>query len=117
VSPGVTWHELEVDGPVGTTPVAARLADDPATSVLVVRDEHGTVHATVPGCPHLGQPLIHGEVEGGIIECGHHAYRYRLSDGACVGPGGPLAGRLVVHEVREHRHGLSVRLADTEERP
>lgn len=115
----MTWHELEVDGPVGTTPVAARLADDPGTSVLVVRDEHGTVHATQPGCPHLGQPLTDGTIAGGVIECDHHAYRYRLADGVCVGPGssgGPLAGRLTVHEVREGPEGaLLVRLGNTEE--
>lgn len=108
-----TWHALELDGPVGTTPVVARLTDDPSATVLVVRDESGTVHATATGCPHLGQPLAHGEVEGGVIECGHHAYRYRLADGVCVGPGGsggPLAGRLAVHDVREGPDGLEVRL-------
>lgn len=108
-----TWHPLELDGPVGTTPVVARLADDPTTTVLVVRDRDGQLHATAPGCPHLGQPLTHGQVEDGVIECGHHAYRYRLADGECVGPGGPLAGRLAVHEVREGADGLLVRLDAT----
>lgn len=106
-----TWHPLELDGPVGTTPVVARLADDPSTTVLVVRDEDGRVHATETGCPHLGQPLMHGHVEGDVLECGHHAYRYRLDDGQCVGPGGPLAGRLAVHDLREGPDGLEVRLA------
>jgi len=110
-----TWQALEVDGPVGTTPVAARLAEDPSNEVVLVRTPDGTVHATAAGCPHLGQPLIHGHLDGDIIECGHHAYRYRLADGSCDGPGGPLAGRLVVHEVREHPDGFDVRLAEQPE--
>ena len=106
------WHALEVDGPVGSGPVVARLADDPTRTVLLVRTPDGTVHATAPSCPHLGQSLGRGHLDGDVIECAHHHYRYRVTDGTCVGPGGPLAGHLVVHEVREDDGGFEVRLDD-----
>lgn len=110
------WHALDVDEPVGTTPVAAGLADDPSTQVVLVRTADGTLHATAPACPHMGQPLARAHLDGDVLECAHHHYRYRLDDGTCVGPGGPdgpLAGRLAVHEVREHPQGIEVRLIGT----
>ncbi len=107
----MTWHAVEVDGPVGTDPVVARLAEDPARTLLLVRSVDGVLHATETGCPHLGHPLSLGRVDGDVLECDHHAYRYRLGDGVCVHPGGPLAGALVLHEVREDPGGLAVRLA------
>lgn len=107
----MTWHALDVDGPIGTTPVAVPLVEDPATQLLLVRTADGTVHATALACPHLGQPLSRGQLDGDVVECAHHHYRYRVSDGACVGPGGPLAGRLAVHEVRGDGDDLEVRLA------
>lgn len=107
----MTWHELEVDGPVGTAPVVARFAEDPTRTVVLLRTAAGELHATDPGCPHLGHPLSMGHVDGDVLECDHHAYRYRLTDGVCVQPGGPLAGVLVLHEVREHDGGVAVRLA------
>lgn len=105
------WRTLHVDGPVGTSPVTAHVADAPDIRVLLARTADGTLHATVTACPHLGQPLVTGEVDGDVLECDHHHYRYRLADGVCVGPGGPLAGRLTVHELREDRDGVRVRLA------
>ncbi len=107
----MTWHGLEVDGPVGTAPVVARFTEDPERRVVVLRDGDGVLHATEPGCPHLGHPLSMGQVDGDVLECDHHAYRYRLTDGVCVQPGGPLAGELVLHEVREGRDGIEVRLS------
>lgn len=106
----MTWHVLEVDGPVGTTPVVARLAEDPQRRILLVRTADGVLHGTDPGCPHLGQPLWMGSVNGEVLECDHHGYRYRLHDGVCVRPGGPLAGTLPLHDVRDGPEGFAVRL-------
>ena len=108
----MTWRALEVDGPVGTAPVVAQLVEDPRRTVVLLRSEAGELHATDPGCPHLGHPLSMGSVEGDVLECDHHAYRYRLTDGVCVAPGGPLAGELVLHEVRERDGCIEVRLSD-----
>ena len=109
----MTWHVLDIDGAVGTGPVLARLAEDPQRAVVLVRRADGTLRATDPGCPHLGHPLSMGRVEEDVLECDHHAYRYRLSDGTCVVPGGPLAGVLPLHDVREVDDRLEVRLAPT----
>lgn len=107
----MTWQPLELDGPVGPFPVGAHPAGDPDRRLVVVRTPDGRVHATDRACPHLGHPLTMGSLEGETIECGHHVYRYSLADGVCVHPGGPLAGRLTLHEVRVADEGLEVRLA------
>ncbi|MCU0705839.1 MAG: Rieske 2Fe-2S domain-containing protein [Fimbriiglobus sp.] len=33
-------------------------------------------------CPHAGASLAGGHVEGGVVSCPWHAWRFRLSDGA-----------------------------------
>jgi nitrite reductase (NADH) small subunit/3-phenylpropionate/trans-cinnamate dioxygenase ferredoxin subunit len=33
-------------------------------------------------CPHMGASLSGGHVEGGIVTCPWHAWRFRLEDGA-----------------------------------
>lgn len=118
--PRVKWQTVDVDGGVGTTPVTARVPDE-GTSLLLVRDDQGRLHATALACPHLGQPLADARVDGDVLECSHHAYRYRLADGRCVGPGdgggtedGVRVGDLVVHEVREGPDGIQVRLATSQ---
>jgi nitrite reductase (NADH) small subunit/3-phenylpropionate/trans-cinnamate dioxygenase ferredoxin subunit len=32
-------------------------------------------------CPHMGGALSEGQVEGGIVTCPWHAWRFRLADG------------------------------------
>jgi nitrite reductase (NADH) small subunit/3-phenylpropionate/trans-cinnamate dioxygenase ferredoxin subunit len=33
-------------------------------------------------CPHMGASLAGGDVEGGIVTCPWHAWRFRVCDGA-----------------------------------
>lgn len=33
-------------------------------------------------CPHMGAPLSNGHVEGDVVTCPWHAWRFRLNDGA-----------------------------------
>jgi nitrite reductase/ring-hydroxylating ferredoxin subunit/Fe-S cluster biogenesis protein NfuA len=35
-------------------------------------------------CAHLGFPIADGEVEGGVITCPHHGFRYDLATGECL---------------------------------
>jgi nitrite reductase (NADH) small subunit len=111
------WHVVELDGPVGTSPVTAavRGAATPPRRVLLVRDDHGRLHATQATCPHMGQPLGDARVEDGVVECRHHAYRFRLGDGVCVGPGDDSGDRvdpLAVLPVREEAGRVLVDLRD-----
>jgi NAD(P)H-dependent nitrite reductase small subunit len=39
-------------------------------------------HAIDDMCPHMGASLAGGYVEGGIVTCPWHAWRFRLTDGA-----------------------------------
>lgn len=111
------WHVVELDGPVGTSPVTApvRRAGETPRHVLLVRDDDDVLHATQTTCPHMGQPLGDARVEGAILECTHHAYRFRLGDGVCVGPGDDAedrVGRLAVLPVREDGGRILVDLSD-----
>lgn len=59
-------------------------------------------------CAHLGLPLTDGEVEGGIITCPHHGFRYDLSSGECLTA--PEV-QLQPHAVRVIGFRVEVRLA------
>ena len=61
--------------------------------VLVV-DDALVAHASV--CPHLLGPLEEAEVEGGLVTCPWHGYRFDVRSGACEGRG----LRLLVAEIR-----------------
>jgi nitrite reductase (NADH) small subunit/3-phenylpropionate/trans-cinnamate dioxygenase ferredoxin subunit len=41
-----------------------------------------TVQAIDDTCPHMGASLSGGHVEGDIVTCPWHAWRFRLTDGA-----------------------------------
>jgi len=57
----------------------------------------GRVYALDNACLHVGGPLAEGFVEDGVVTCPWHEWRYRLVDGARIGPG-DLAVR--TYEVR-----------------
>lgn len=40
-----------------------------------------TVHAIDDMCPHMGASLAGGAVDGDIVTCPWHAWRFRLTDG------------------------------------
>jgi nitrite reductase (NADH) small subunit/3-phenylpropionate/trans-cinnamate dioxygenase ferredoxin subunit len=42
----------------------------------------GHYYAIDDVCPHMGASLSEGEVEGEIVTCPWHAWRFRLTDGA-----------------------------------
>ena len=49
--------------------------------VAVFRTE-GQFYAIDDVCPHMGASLSGGWVEGGVVTCPWHAWRFRLTDGA-----------------------------------
>lgn len=98
-------------GPPGAIDVAAapdvpaappfRAVDVAGTAVLLARHPDGHVVAFDAACPHLGQPLRKAELDGAVVTCRHHRYRYALDDGRCVWPAGPYDERLALHEAGE----------------
>jgi nitrite reductase (NADH) small subunit/3-phenylpropionate/trans-cinnamate dioxygenase ferredoxin subunit len=66
----------------------AELPDGTAKAVevngklIAVFNEGGQYRAIDDVCPHMGASLAEGYVEGGIVTCSWHAWRFRLADGA-----------------------------------
>jgi len=60
--------------------VAAEL--DKASVILTLVD--GEPRAYPNACTHLGMPLDDGHVEGGVLECAYHGFRYALATGECL---------------------------------
>lgn len=75
--------------------------------VLLYRDA-GRVSCFDNACAHLGMPLDAGDVADGVLECPHHAFRYRLDTGECLTV--PEV-QLVVHAVRVREGRVAVKLA------
>lgn len=55
--------------------------------LLVVRLED-TTRVYVDRCPHQGQPLSVGELEGGVITCKVHHHTFDAASGAGINPPG-----------------------------
>lgn len=70
-------------GPDDLAEGAVRAAEVPGASVLLAR-VGGALRAYRNACAHLGMPLDMGEVEGGIITCPYHGFRYALASGECL---------------------------------
>ena len=49
--------------------------------LIAVFCEGGKYFAIDDTCPHMGASLSGGYVEGGIVTCPWHAWRFRLADG------------------------------------
>ncbi|HZL70832.1 MAG TPA: Rieske (2Fe-2S) protein, partial [Planctomycetota bacterium] len=43
----------------------------------------GAIHATENRCPHAGGPLGEGELEGSIVTCPLHQWRFDVTTGQC----------------------------------
>jgi len=72
--------------PLGGDPVAgegARVvrADDGRAFAVFVVD--GSYVVTDPLCPHNRGPLAEGRVDGGVVRCPWHWYRFDLATGEC----------------------------------
>jgi nitrite reductase/ring-hydroxylating ferredoxin subunit len=51
--------------------------------VCLVRTADG-VHAIDHACPHEGYGLTQGELDGDLVTCAWHNWKFRVTDGACV---------------------------------
>ena len=51
--------------------------------MCLVRTGDG-VHAIDHACPHEGYGLTQGELDGDLVTCAWHNWKFRVTDGACV---------------------------------
>lgn len=51
---------------------------------LAVFNVDGTIHAINNTCCHRDGPLGEGELEGNIVTCPWHGWRYNVATGACM---------------------------------
>ena len=85
LSPDVDSHltpgtDLNVDDvPVGTM----KMIKVDGHRVCLVRTADG-LHAIDHACPHEGYGLTQGELDGDLVTCAWHNWKFRVTDGACV---------------------------------
>ncbi len=54
------------------------------TPLVVGRDSGGRAFALRDSCPHRGMPLSCGKLDGNLLECSYHGWRFDTSSGQCV---------------------------------
>ncbi len=47
----------------------------------------GELFATQNHCTHKGAQLVRGRLEGSVIECAQHGWRFDVRSGTCLSPG------------------------------
>ena len=67
------------DVPVGTM----KMIKVDGHRVCLVRTVDG-LHAIDHACPHEGYGLTQGELDGDLVTCAWHNWKFRVTDGACV---------------------------------
>ena len=75
---------------VGGMEIKAELGPDgrsvvttPEGAVAVFRVE-GRLYAIRNACPHVGNPLVEGDVLGRTLVCAFHGWRFDLETGVCL---------------------------------
>ena len=64
-------------------PGRARVVPCGKNAVAVFCDQ-GEFYAFKDACPHQGHPLHAGRIEGGVLSCPGHNWRFELSTGRCL---------------------------------
>lgn len=54
--------------------------------VLMIHLEGGEIRAIPPSCPHQEQPLVDGALEGKVLTCKAHRWRFDLVTGMGINP-------------------------------
>src|SRR5213596_2214146 len=61
--------------------VTAMLLEVP---LVLGRTSEGKVFAMRDSCPHRGIPLSYGRLDGKVVECSYHGWRFDACSGQCV---------------------------------
>jgi len=89
--------ETDADGFIRAAKLADLPAGEPRTvrvgdrSVVLFKLEDGGVSALSNICPHSGGPLGQGKLEGNILTCPWHDWRFEITSGECINRGGKYA--------------------------
>jgi nitrite reductase (NADH) small subunit len=67
---------------VGEIPEGGNVVVEIGGKDVAIFNDGGKYYAIDDRCPHAGASLACGHVEGGIVTCAWHYWRFRLSDGA-----------------------------------
>jgi nitrite reductase/ring-hydroxylating ferredoxin subunit len=76
----VNWLRV----PLGVLDQDGRATVEAEGRALAVFRVDGEVHAVENECPHAGNPLVEGELLGGVLTCAYHGWRFDLESGACL---------------------------------
>ncbi len=74
------WYAACASVRLRRKPVATRVLD---RDLVVFRDERGAARALLDRCCHRGVQLSRGRLQGGVIACGYHGWRFD-GGGRCV---------------------------------
>lgn len=74
------WYVVARSSELQTQPLAVTLWNQ---SIVLYRDDQGTVHALEDRCPHRQVKLSHGRVIGEYLECAYHGWQFN-SNGECT---------------------------------
>jgi nitrite reductase (NADH) small subunit len=67
--------------PIDQFPVGASKTVEINGKLIAVFHRPEGFHAIDDVCPHMGASLSEGEVEGSVVTCPWHAWRFRITDG------------------------------------
>lgn len=65
-------------------PGSMRMASVGERRIAVIRTADGAVHALDNACPHQGYGLVTGALDGDVVTCQWHNWKFRVTDGRCL---------------------------------
>lgn len=71
-------------GPLAEFPPGGHTAKIEKHQLAVLRTEEGDVHVVDNRCPHEGYPLAQGKLEGCVLTCAWHNWKFDVRDGKAV---------------------------------
>lgn len=92
-------------------PLAVRVSD---TLTLAVCRLEGAFYAFDGKCPHRGAQLAEGTLQGGLLVCPLHHFKFNLKTGRCLMP---VHLRLRGYPVREEAGELKIELQVEQDAP
>lgn len=95
-------------GSVGELAAGEGLVVEAGGRSVALFNVDGTYYAIDNSCPHRGGPLGEGDLEGRVVSCPWHAWRWDVSTGANVNN---PAVRVACFPVRVQGNGIFVDLA------